>query len=565
MKKAIPVIIAILLILLIGGGIFGKKLYDKFSYGKEEADLNEYFGVSGNELAIIVQNTTLEQKALEMNGHSYFDSETVNKYFNKGFYVDSVQDLILYTDAVATTKILVEDNGYTDQNGRHDTDIVLATRVGDKLYMSDKLLQMFTNMTIDLYDRHVQIYMRWDSKEVAKVKKDTQIRVQGGIKSKILCQLKAGSKVEVLETMDTWSKVKSPDSIIGYVENKMLIEHDTVKQERPSIYEAPEYQWIQHEGKVCLGWHSIAGTAGNDTLAEMIKGAKKLNVVAPTWFSLNNNQGGFRDFGSTAYVEKAHNSKLQVWGVLDDFNYANETGENISVYEVLSSTPAREKLVQDITIACVNYNLDGLNLDFEKLTSDCGPHFAQFLRELSLSLHNAGKILSVDNYVPFNYNEFYRLDVQGRCVDYVIIMGYDEHWHGSGEPGSVASIDYVVGGINRTLEKVPAGKIVNALPFYTILWKIQGVDVTDEYLTISNTPDFISKNGVQYTWDDTTCQNYAEWTKGETEYKIWFEDEESIAAKLSAMQTNQIAGVAVWRLGYGNASVWAKIAEYMDQ
>ena len=565
MKKALPVFIAILLIMLIGGGIVGKKLYDKFSYGKEEADLNDYFGVSDGELAIIVQNTTLEQKALEKNGHSYYDFDTVNKYFNKNFYVDSVQNLIIYTDAVESTKVYVDDNGYTNASGRHDTDIPLATMVGDKLYMSDTLIQMFTNMTVNLYDRHVQIYMRWDAKEVAKVKKDTQVRVAGGIKSKILCQLKAGAKVEVLETMDTWSKVKSPDSIIGYVENKMLIEHDTVRPERPVIYEAPEFQWQQHDGKICLGWHSIAGAGGNDTLSETIKGTKKLNVIAPTWFSLNDNQGGFRDFGSNAYVDRAHANNLQVWGVLDNFNYRNETGESVSELAVLSSTPNREKLVQNITNACISYNLDGLNIDFESLSSECGPHFAQFIRELSVSLHNAGKSLSVDNYVPNSGNEFYRYDVQGVYADYVIIMGYDEHWHGCGEPGSVSSIDFVVSGINRMIEKVPAAKVVNAVPFYTILWKTQGVEVTDEYLTIANTPDFITRNGLQPTWDDTTCQNYSEWTKGDVEYRIWFEDAESLRAKLSAMQTNNIAGVAIWRLGYGNSAAWAEIAEYMGQ
>ena len=66
-------------------------------------------------------------------------------------------------------------------------------------------------------------------------------------------------------------------------------------------------------------------------------------------------------------------------------------------------------------------------------------------------------------------------------ADYVIIMGYDEHWHGSGEPGSVASIQYVSNGLDRTLqeEQVPKEKVINAVPFYTILWKTEGTEVTD--------------------------------------------------------------------------------------
>ena len=143
-------------------------------------------------------------------------------------------------------------------------------------------------------------------------------------------------------------------------------------------------------------------------------------------------------------------------------------------------------------------------------------------------------------------------------------MGYDEHWHGSGDPGSVASIDYVTGGIERTMEDVPAEKIVNALPFYTILWKIDGAKVTDEYLTLRNTPDFIKRLSLKPQWDEETCQNYAEWKSGSITYKIWLEDEESLSVKLNVMNAHKIGGVAVWRLGYGTSSVWELVSAFAN-
>ena len=56
-------------------------------------------------------------------------------------------------------------------------------------------------------------------------------------------------------------------------------------------------------------------------------------------------------------------------------------------------------------------------------------------------------------------------------ADYVIIMGYDEHYATSPEAGSVASIGWVREGIENTLEEVPAEKVINAVPFYTRLWE----------------------------------------------------------------------------------------------
>ena len=162
------------------------------------------------------------------------------------------------------------------------------------------------------------------------------------------------------------------------------------------------------------------------------------------------------------------------------------------------------------------------------------------------------------------FNDYYRLDIQGEVADYVIIMGYDEHWHGSKDPGSVASISYVSDGLDRTLQEVPANKVVNALPFYTILWKTEGTDVTDEYITMRNEADFMSKAGVSAEWDEVTCQNYAEWTSGSVNYQIWLEDAESIAVKLNMMTTKNIGGVAVWRLGYGTQAAWELINAYLQ-
>ena len=399
---------------------------------------------------------------------------------------------------------------------------------------------------------------------MAQLKKDTAVRLRGGVKSPILTQAAKGDTLEILEQMETWSKVKTADSVIGYVENKRLGDITEETETPVTDYQEPEYTSLTGDSKICLGWHSIGGVGGNDTLYSMVSGTKGMNVIAPTWFSMTDEYGAFRSFATADYVTTAHNMGLQVWGVLDNFNYANENGISISTLNMLSSTTARQTLVQNVTDTAVSLGLDGINVDFEQLSSDCGSHYVEFLRELSIQCRNKGLVLSVDNYVPFNFNDYYRLDIQGQVADYVIIMGYDEHWHGSKDPGSVASIGYVSDGLDRTLQEVPANKVVNALPFYTILWKTEGTDVTDEYITMRNEAEFMSRAGVTAEWDEETCQNYAEWTSGNATYQIWLEDAESIAVKLNMMTTKNIGGVAVWRLGYGTQAAWELINAYLQ-
>lgn len=563
-KKFFPVLIALVLIILIAGIAVGSFLVEKYSYSKEKADLNEYFQVSGDRMAIVLQDDMLEEKAVLKNGICYFDLATIHQYLNEIFYVDRVENLLLYTTA---TEIIQSDLGgstYNDASGNQDAGYVISFVENDTVYIAAEFVKRYTNFSYDIYDMHIQIYNEWGTRQVAEIKKNTQIRLKGGIKSPILSEVKAGDTVELLERMETWSRVKSQDSIIGYVENKFLINENTVSETPVTDYTAPDYTSIAMDGKVSLGWHSIGGTGGNATLDSMIAGTKGMNVIAPTWFSMNDNEGGFRSFASSDYVARAHSLGLKVWGVLDNFNYKNETGTDVDSFAVLSSTARRQRLAQGIADAAVSLGLDGINIDFEQLGADCGEHFVQFLRELSILCRSNNLVLSIDNYVPFNFNEYYRLDIQGQIADYVIIMGYDEHWHGSGNPGSVASINYVSNGISKTVEKVPAKKVINALPFYTIVWTTEGTTVTDEYLTIARTPEFLSSLGMQPVWDEETCQNYLEWTEGNKLRNVWLEDAESIRVKLNVMNTNNIGGVAVWRLGYGNQAVWELINAYVN-
>lgn len=571
MKRIIPVIVALLLIVIIGGIYFGDKLWDKYSYGKELADLDEYFGVTDGRLAIILQDEMVEEQAVVTDNAVYFDLDTVHRYFNEGFYADTAEQKLLYTTAVDTVTALFGENSYSDENGGGQTGYTICYMDGDTLYIAADYVKLFTNYEYARFDRHMQVYTEWGVKETMTVAKNTQVRTLGGIKSPILRQVEKGEVVELLDQMETWSKVKTSDSIIGYIENKRLSNLNTEIETPVTDYDAPEYTVTAMENKVSLGWHAIGGpSGGSSTLDAMITEVKgsdgklSINVIAPTWFSLSDNSGSFQSFAETSYVDRAHSYGLQVWGVWDNFNYASNTGTAVSSYQVLSSTTVRQQLAQNIVNTSLSLGLDGVNIDFEGLTEDCGRHYIQFLRELSVLCRKNGLVLSVDNYVPFNFNNFYRLDIQGEIADYVIIMGYDEHWHGSPNPGSVASIDYVSNGLSRTLEQVPAEKVVNALPFYTILWKTEGDSVTDEYITLANEASFMQRIGKEAQWDEETCQNYAEWQEGSVTYQIWLEDEDSINVKLNVMKAQNLGGVAVWRLGYGTESAWKLIRNFAN-
>ena len=144
-------------------------------------------------------------------------------------------------------------------------------------------------------------------------------------------------------------------------------------------------------------------------------------------------------------------------------------------------------------------------------------------------------------------------------------MGYDEHYAGSSEAGSVASIDFVEDGIERTVEQVPANKVINAIPFYTRIWETAGGKLSSQAVDMSVAEEYVRDHNIAVEWDEETCQNYGEYTEGGSLFQIWLEDASSIEVKLNIMEKYQIGGVASWRLGYEKSEIWDVIGAYLSR
>lgn len=573
MKKIIPVLIAIVLIIIIGGVAFGSQIVEKYSYSQEKADLYEYFHiVKEEEVPIILQDALIEQKAVMSDGVCYFDLDTVHTYFNERFYIDRQEQLLLYTTPTEVIRTELESSEYRVNGETADAGyrIAFARTAGEETvyYIATDFVKQYTNFSYEVFEdpHHMQVYTEWGERRAADITKNTAVRILGGVKSPILRQITAGETVTILEKMETWCKVKTEDAYIGYVENKFLENERTETQTPVTDYAVPEYTSLTKDHKISLGWHAIYATSGNGTLNEVAGNAGSLNVIAPTWFSVSDEAGGLRSFAEASYVKKAHEKGLEVWGVVDDFNYEDTAGTDVDVPAVLAATTTRTALIDNIMAAAAECGMDGVNIDFERINdARTGEDFVQFLRELSIRCRQAGLVFSIDNYVPYEFNARYNLKEQGAVADYVIIMAYDEHWAGSPEAGSVSSIDYVRYSIEKTSGYMDSRKIITALPFYTRLWKTVGTQVSSEAYPMTSVDKVLATYGMEKTWDETTSQNYAEITVGDTFYQMWVEDVQSIGVKLNVMQNYDLGGVAAWRLGYEPAAVWDMIGAYLQQ
>lgn len=546
-KKYKPVIaVAVLVILVAILGIVTHVVM-KYIPSSEKMDLNEYYGeMADGEIALVIGTEKLEERGLVDGDRVYLPLDVVNTYLNQRYYWDSANQQILY----ATPSELTSASASSEAGDK-------VWVKDDKVYLNLTYVQEFTDLdayiTKDPY--RIAIQYKFKNVKTVTVKKNTSIRYRGGIKSAILTSVKKGTKLRLIEEMENWDQVATDDGYIGYIDKKKVGEAEKTKFERS--FKREQYSYLTMDSKVNMVWHQVTSTDANAYFADATANMTGVNVISPTWFYLTDTSGNIASIASADYVSQAHEKGLQVWGLIDNFT------QEVSTTETLSSTAARQNIISQLIQAAQDVGMDGINVDFESLSEDVGTHFLEFLRELSIECHKNNLVLSVDNPVPEDFTSHYDRAEQGRVVDYVIIMGYDEHYVGS-EAGSVASLPWVEQGIQDTLDEVPDERVINAIPFYTRLWRTTGGNVTSEAIGMDQAQQTIAENNVETYWDKTTSQNYGKYDIDNSTYQIWLEDAQSVAEKVKLVSKYDLAGVSAWKLGFENNGIWQVISDNLN-
>ena len=564
-KKAAPVLAIVLLIVIVAGIGFLTRVIKKYTPSSDVMSSQEYFGLDHEgEAAIVVGSEILSYKGKILNEVAYVDYQAVKEVLNDYFYWDSENNTMLYTMPTDVVQIPAGSNSYTADGKTQSLNYNIVLIDGTETYIALDFVKQYTDISYETFhdpDRIV-INNEWGDVTVASIRKAGKVRSLGGIKSPILREVEKNEVVRILEPMEDWTKILTQDGYIGYIRNDRLVKERT--ETRTSDFVTPEYTNIQKDYKINLVWHQTTSMDANYNIIYDIANVKNVNTISPTWFSIASNDGTLDSLALADYVDTAHSNHMEVWPLVDNFS------ENIDFATVMNSTSARNKIENQLIAAAIEYSFDGINVDFENISEDAADGYIQFMRELSVMCRKNGIVLSVDVPVPMDFTAHYNRKALGEVCDYVMIMGYDEHYAGSEEAGSVASLSFEEEGIQNTLQEVSAEKVVSGIPFYTRLWctttnEDGTTTVTSEAMGMNQAQQTLENNQVEASWDETTGQNYAQFNGESGElYQIWLEDTESLTRKLELIKNYDLGGAAEWKLGLEDDSVWDLIAKYVS-
>lgn len=536
-------------------------------------DYKQSIGLSDNSPMVMFNNdfVDMENPVMIEENELFLPVDFIKKYIDPYIFWDKEENKLTITNEKNVIRMKTEELQYFVNNEPLKLNIPIYN-VNSIAYIPYNFLKDFyIDFNFDYYtvENEIKNILSIKSKDLTEelyyLKENSIIRTGANKKEPIIVKHKDLGFQKMVALVPNSSeengylKISTKDGYIGYInkksiKEKVLNEDNSYNEEKkPELESEPTEVW-KPDGKTNLVFEQMTNV---EAIRASLKKTypKGIDVLVPTFFSFLNENGDIRNLADKTYVENAHSNGFQVWGLLTD-NFDKKIS-----HSVLSSTETREYVIKQLLAFVSIYNLDGINIDFESVPTNDGEYFIQFLREFAPLLKKQGAILSVDLFVPKPWTAHYMREEVGKIADYAIVMGYDEHYAGSKNAGSVASISWSKEGITSTLkENIPKEKLILAVPFYTRIWTEENIDgkikLSSKAYGMNKAYEFITEKGGQFTWLENMGQYYAEVKEGNKTYKVWLEDERSLEKRLDLILQYDIAGCAAWKLWLEKEEVW---------
>ena len=494
------------------------------------------------------------------DGIIYVSMDDIKNFFDKYIYIEEETNEIIttYDDKIASigfdaNKLTL--NGSTKKISAH------ALKDNDAVYMPISEMQDVYNIELkNIEDTKVITIDSLDREQIsADTKSKMSIKSKGRFFSKTVDKVQKGETVILVDNgQDSgWTKIRTQKGKVGYVKANKLTDITTIREAKERTK--------QITGKVDMFWDYYSQyVKAPDRTGQTIEG---VNVVSPSFFYLDKNDGNLKDNvgdAGIAYVNWAHSNGYKVWPMIANA----EAGIKITS-TILNSYTKRQELIESIVQKCAQYDIDGINVDFENIYEADKDKYSRFIIELMPRMLEMGMVTSVDVTAPDgdpNWSLCFDRNVLGDVADYLVFMAYDQYGTSSTKPGTTAGLNWVETSLKKIIDydQVDTQKIILGMPFYTRQWTVTA-DGQIKDRTVVSMMNIKIPNNVEKQWDDTLKQYYIEYASGKNTVKMWIEDGTSIKEKVSLVSKYNLGGTSCWRKDMETSNVWTIIKDELSK
>lgn len=526
----------------------------------------------GQDIRVIMDNQVLNQAEFSQqiaqveDGVVYLSYDFISTVFDPYLFWDEEAKLLILSNV--NQIIELPTNQLTAFINQEPVSIELGARlINDSPYLALDFLAPYYQIVSSYHAETRTLDIRTANYPQQKAKPAVDIsylRQEANIKEPIVKELLMSDTIYILADKGHWYHARTEDGIYGYIpKNDVILAGIDIYIAQEKAKHKPI--WKPLGGKINLTWEQVY--SANPKLADM-PAMPGLNVISPTWFHLKDIEGNVNGrMASSEFVEWAHERDIQVWAL-----YSNNFDPAMTS-DFLKDSEARKRSIRQLISYAEMFDLDGINIDFENVYYKDSEFLTQYIRELAVYLHEAGLVVSIDvTFLSINpdWSMVYDRAAFAEVVDYVMVMAYDEHWASSPTAGSVASLPWVENGLGRILELVPHDKLVLGVPFYTRIWKEEELEdgkiqVSSKAVSMAVAQRTIADQKAQIVYDDKSGQNYAEYIEGNNRYRIWLEDEISVASRAELVKKYDLAGIASWSRNFEEPETWEIIEKVLSK
>lgn len=517
---------------------------------------NYIIETSKNEINLIINNrnvtANLKHQVINENGIIYVSMDDIENYFDRYIHIEDEINEIVTTYDKQIASIGFETNKLTLNGSTKKTQAHAITKE-EVIYLPISEMQEVYGIELSVTEKNVVLDSLSRKQVKAYAKSNISVKWKADIFSKTVDKVKKGDILIAIEENDKgWTRVRTENGEVGYVKTSKLTNYTTVRED---LVEEKQIQ-----GKVNMFWDYYSKYVKcPDRTGQVIEG---VNVVSPSFFYIDDD-GEFQDKvgdAGKAYIEWAHSNGYKVWPMLQN----DEAGIKVTS-TIINSYAKRQELIEKIVEVCVEYQLDGINIDFENMYEADKDKFSRFIIELEPRIKEIGGVLSVDVTAPDgdpNWSLCYDRNVIAHVADYIVFMAYDQYGNSSTKPGTTAGFNWVETNIIKFIENedVEPSKIILGIPFYTRQWTIDSNgEIKQGGRGVVSMLNIKIPNNVEKQWDEELQQYYIEYKSGNDTIKMWIEDGTSIAAKVSLVTKYGLAGTSGWRKDMETSNVWSII------
>lgn len=368
------------------------------------------------------------------------------------------------------------------------------------------------------------------------------------------------------------TRLQTPPLVITHKEQQALLAQQTLRREIAGTTVVPARRPSQIKVAAPVNAPVPTNAAGNSSqdkplsigfyvnwddssYSSLKRNLQQLDWLVPEWVRLgdpnaNNGDPLVRDIDPKALdLIRRERPQMPILPLVQ--NYKDEQWNSDLLAHAVGDEPSRQSLVSDLVRVVDENKFGGVTIDLEEVPSASQANLLRFMTELHAAFLQRGFLVA--QAVPFD-NPEWNYKAYAAVTDYLMLMGYDEHWQTS-QQGSIAGQNWFEQTLAKRMRELDPAKTILCVGSYGYNWtdgKNEAEDITfQEAVLAARDSDAkiefepMSRNP-HFSYDEEDGSHHT----------VWFLDAATAYNEMRAAASYHPAGYALWRLGSEDPSLW---------